>query len=131
MTVTAQNDPRFARGSGFFEVIGLGAVAGSLFGYATAWEGIGLYKTHGFLMPKTLWAVIHATGIFPPEYMPILAGGAVVGMALGAIAGYKAGYASGEIHIRGRELTRKSSDAAMPWTACSRRSRACAARAWP
>lgn len=112
MTVTAQNDPRFARGSGFFEVIGLGAVAGSLFGYATAWEGIGLYKTHGFLMPKTLWAVIHATGIFPPEYMPILAGGAVVGMALGAIAGYKAGYASGEIHIRGRELTRKSSDAA-------------------
>ena len=112
MTVTAQNDPRFARGSGFFEVIGLGAVAGSLFGYATAWEGVGLYKTHGFLMPKTLWAVIHASGVFPPEYMPILAGSAVLGLTLGAIAGYKAGSTSGEIHIRGRELTRNPRDAA-------------------
>ena len=112
MTVTAQNDPRFARGSGFFEVIGLGAGLGAITGYATAWEGIGLYKTHGFLMPKTLWSIIHATGIFPPEYMPVLVGGACLGLTLGAIAGYKAGSTSGEIHIRGRELTHKSRDAA-------------------
>ncbi|MDA8153616.1 MAG: type IV secretion system DNA-binding domain-containing protein [Acidithiobacillus sp.] len=109
---TAQNDPRFARGSGFFEVIGIGAVAGSLFGYGLAWEGIGLYKTHGFLLPKTLLAVIHASGVFPHAYMPILAGGAVAGLALGAIAGYKAGGMSGEIHVRGRELTRNPRDAA-------------------
>lgn len=112
MTVTAQNDPRFARGSGFFEVIGLGAGLGAIVGYATSWEGIGLYKTHGFLMPKTLWSIIHATGVFPPEYMPALVGGACLGLTLGAIAGYKAGATSGEIHIRGRELTRKPGDAA-------------------
>ena len=112
MTVTAQNDPRFARGSGFFEVIGMGATVGALAGYASAWEGIGLYKTHGFLMPKTLLAVIHASGIFPPEYMPILASGACLGLTLGAIAGYRAGATPGEIHVRGRELTRKPGDAA-------------------
>lgn len=112
MTVTAQNDPRFARGSGFFEVIGMGAVGGTLVGYATAWEAIGLYKTRDFLMPKTLWAVIHSAGVFPPEYMPVLVGGAVLGLTLGAIAGYKAGATSGEIHLRGRELTRKPGDAA-------------------
>ncbi|MDA8151599.1 MAG: type IV secretion system DNA-binding domain-containing protein [Acidithiobacillus sp.] len=81
-------------------------------GYATAWEGVGLWKTHGFLMPKTLWAIIHSSGIFPPEYMIPLASGACLGLTLGAIAGYRAGYVPGEVHIRGRELTRRSSDAA-------------------
>lgn len=106
MTVTAQNDPRFARGSGFFEVIGMGATVGALAGYATSWEGIGLWKTHGFLMPKTLWAVIHASGIFPPEYMIPLASGACLGLTLGAIAGYRAGYVPGEVHIRGSQITK-------------------------
>lgn len=108
MTVTAQNDPRFTRGSGFFEVIGLGSTVGALAGYATSWEGIGLYETHSFLMPETLWSVIRFAGIFPPEYMVPLVSGACLGLALGAIAGYRAGYTPGEIHIRGSRLTHKN-----------------------
>uniref|UniRef100_E6Q9Y8 Putative Type IV secretory pathway, VirD4 component n=1 Tax=mine drainage metagenome TaxID=410659 RepID=E6Q9Y8_9ZZZZ len=107
MTVSGQNDPRFAKGSGFLELIGLGAVGGALAGYAAGWEAVGLWKTHGFLMPKTLFAAIHYIGILPHEYMIPLATGGVLGLVAGGVLGYRGGYIPSEIHIRGSQLTRR------------------------
>lgn len=107
MTTSGQNDPRFQSGSGFFEVIGLGAAVGTLAGYVAGWEAVGLWKTHGFLMPKTLFAAIHSIGILPPEYMIPLVSGGVLGLVTGGVLGYLGGYIPSEIHIRGSQLTRK------------------------
>ena len=107
MTTSGQNDPRFQSGSGFFEVIGLGAAVGTLAGYVAGWEAVGLWKTHGFLMPKTLFAAIHSIGILPPEYILPLVSGGVLGLVSGGVLGYRAGYIPSEIHIRGSQLTRK------------------------
>lgn len=99
------NDPRFQQNSGFFEVIGLGAAAGSVAGYAAAWEAVGIYKTGSFLAPRTILAAIHAAGILPHAYLPILAGGVLTGAVAGAMAGWRAGATPHEIHIRGSQLT--------------------------
>ena len=104
---TGPNDPRFQSGSGFFEVVGLGAVAGAAVGYFSAWEIIGIGKGAGFLSPNTIMAAIHQAGIFPHAYIPILAAGAAIGVFTGGISGFFAGNISAEIHIRGSQLTRK------------------------
>ena len=104
---TGPNDPRFQTGSGFFEVIGLGAVAGAAAGYFAAWEMVGLWKGAGFLYPRTILAAIHQAGILPHAYVPILAAGAAVGVCAGGVMGFFAGNISSEIHIRGSQLTRK------------------------
>ncbi|MHB1632159.1 MAG: type IV secretory system conjugative DNA transfer family protein [Acidithiobacillus sp.] len=108
MTVSGQNDPRFAQGSGFLESIGMGAGVGALAGYVIAWETVGLWKTHELLTPKTLWAAIHSLGILPPEYVIPLACGAGLGALAGALAGFLGGNIPAEIHIRGSQLTRQS-----------------------
>ena len=101
------NDPRFQAGSGFFEVIGLGAVVGGAVGYFTGWETVGIWKGAGFISPSTIVAAIHQAGILPHAYMPIFAGGAGIGAMAGGVAGFLAGNISAEIHIRGSQLTRK------------------------
>lgn len=106
------NDPRFAQNSGFLEVIGLGAGVGALAGYLAAWEAVGLYKTGGLMTPGTLFSAIHAAGVLPRTYLPILAAGAVAGAVIGAIGGYKAGNVPHEIHVRGRKLTYSPREAA-------------------
>ena len=107
MTTSGQNDPRFQSGSGFFEVIGLGAAVGALAGYIAGWEAVGLWKTHGVLMPKTLFSVIQQGGILPHQYMIPLACGAGIGALTGSVAGFFGGNIPPEIHIRGSQLTRK------------------------
>lgn len=107
MTVSGQNDPRFAQGSGFLESIGMGAGVGALAGYITGWEAVGLWKTRELLMPKTLWAAIYSLGILPHEYVIPLACGAGLGALAGAVAGFVGGNIPAEIHIRGSQLTRK------------------------
>ncbi|WP_191088508.1 type IV secretion system DNA-binding domain-containing protein, partial [Acidithiobacillus caldus] len=107
MTTSGQNDPRFAKGSGFFELIGLGAGIGTLAGYLVGWESVGLWKTGGLLFPHTLLSVIHHSGILPPQYLPVLATGGVLGLVTGGVLGYRGGYIPSEIHIRGSQLTRK------------------------
>ena len=107
MSTSGQNDPRFQQGSGFFELIGMGAAFGTLAGYVTGWEGVGLWKTHGLLMPKTLFSAIHSLGILPHQYMIPLAAGAGIGALTGAAAGFFGGNIPSEIHIRGSQLTRK------------------------
>ena len=99
------NDPRFAQNSGFFEMVGLGAGAGAIAGYLSAWEAVGLYKTGGLLSPHTLFSAIHTAGILPPAYLPVLAAGAGLGAIAGAGAGWRGGNIPHEIHIRGRKLT--------------------------
>ena len=111
-TYSGPIDPRFAQNSGFFELIGMGAAAGTLAGYLAGWEGVGLYKTGALLSPHTLFAAIHQAGILPHAYMPVLAIGAGIGAVAGAVAGYAAGNVPHEIHIRGRELTHNPRDAA-------------------
>jgi hypothetical protein len=101
------NDPRFQQNSGFLEMVGIGAGAGTFAGYLTAWEAIGLYKTHEFLAPDTLFAAIHAAGILPHAYLPILAAGAGLGAIAGAVAGWRGGNIPHEIHVRGSQLTSK------------------------
>ena len=101
---TGPNDPRFAQGSGFFEVIGLGTVAGAATGYTGAWEAIALMKSGAFLPPKAILAAIHAAGIMPPQFAPYLAAGAAIGAITGAAIGYFAADIKHEIHIRGRRL---------------------------
>ncbi|MHB9043097.1 type IV secretion system DNA-binding domain-containing protein [Acidithiobacillus sp.] len=107
MSYSGPNDPRFQTGSGFFEVIGLGTVAGAAAGYFAAWEIIGIWKGAGFLYPRTILAAIHQAGILPHAYLPILAAGAGIGAMSGGIVGFLAGNISAEIHIRGSQLTRK------------------------
>ena len=104
---TGPNDPRFQTGSGFFEVIGLGAAVGAASGYFAGWETVGLWKGAGFLSPNTIMAAIHQAGIFPQAYIPILAAGAAIGVFTGGALGFFAGNISAEIHIRGSQLTRK------------------------
>lgn len=106
------NDPRFQQNSGFFEMVGLGTGAGALAGYVSGWEAVGLYKTHEFLAPDTLFAAIHQAGILPHAYMPILAAGAGLGAITGAVAGWRGGNIPHEIHIRGRKLTHNAKVAA-------------------
>ena len=104
---TGPNDPRFQTGSGFFEVIGLGAAVGAASGYFAGWEFVGIWKGAGFLSPGTIIAAIHQTGIFPQSFALPLSAGAAVGVFAGGILGFFAGNISAEIHIRGSQLTRK------------------------
>ena len=99
------NDPRFARGSGFLEMICLGAAAGALFGYGLGWEGTGVWTGAGLLTPATIWAAIREAGLFPPAYSLVLAGGAAAGGLLGGALGWKLGNVPSEIHIRGSKIT--------------------------
>ncbi|OCX73816.1 hypothetical protein A6M27_07670 [Acidithiobacillus thiooxidans] len=101
---TGPNDPRFAQGSGFFEVIGLGTVAGAVAGYSGAWEAIALAKAGVLLPPKAIFAAIHTAGIMPPQLAPYLAAGAAIGTIAGAAIGYFAADIRHEIHVRGRRL---------------------------
>lgn len=98
------NDPRFARGSGFFETIGIGAAIGGAIGYLTGWEGIALYEIDRFLPPHALFSNIHQLGILPHPYLLPLASGLMLGGLLGAAAGYRLGHIPHEIHVRGRKL---------------------------
>ena len=100
------NDPRFQTGSGFFEVVGLGTVAGGAVGYFAGWETVGLWKGAGFLSPGTIMAAIHQVGILPHEYLPIIAGWSGIGALAGGVVGFLAGNISAEIHIRGSQLTK-------------------------
>ncbi|OCB03743.1 hypothetical protein BBC27_06570, partial [Acidithiobacillus ferrivorans] len=109
---TGPNDPRFTSGSGFFEVLGLGAVAGTVIGYSSVWEAISLYKTHQFMTPGSIMKIIHEAGIMPHEFVIPLAAGAAVGLLCGAFAGWKLADIPHEIHIRGRKLTHSSKDVA-------------------
>ncbi|MDA8377922.1 MAG: type IV secretion system DNA-binding domain-containing protein [Planctomycetia bacterium] len=99
------NDPRFASGSGFLQIVGLGAGAGLLCGYAAIWEAISLYKTSHFLSLASILKIIHTAGVMPPAYAAPLAAGGVVGLAAGAALGWKIGDIPAEIHVRGRKLT--------------------------
>ena len=105
-STTGPNDPRFASGSGFLQIVGLGAVGGLVTGYSAIWEAISLYKTSHFLSPASLLTIIHTAGVMPPEYAAPLAAGAALGLIAGAAAGWKLGDIPGEIHIRGSQLTR-------------------------
>ncbi|MBE7566833.1 type IV secretion system DNA-binding domain-containing protein [Acidithiobacillus sp. HP-11] len=98
------NDPRFATGSGFLELIGIGGIGGTLLGYAGAWESIALVKTGALLAPKAILEAVRIAGLMPPDYMPYLAAGAGIGAIAGAVAGYFIGDLKQEIHIRGRQL---------------------------
>jgi hypothetical protein len=108
---TGPNDPR-QTGSGFFEVIGLGAAVGAASGYFAGWEFVGIWKGAGFLSPGTIIAAIHQTGIFPQSFALPLSAGAAVGVFAGGILGFFAGNISAEIHIRGRKLTYSASEVA-------------------
>ncbi len=102
------NDPRFQSGSGFFEVIGLGAGVGAIVGYCAAWETVALARGVGLLTPSSIWSAIHQVGVFPPYLSLPLAVGAAFGLACGAGLGLFVGNISAEIHIRGSQLTRKA-----------------------
>ena len=108
-STTGPNDPRFASGSGFLQIVGLGAVGGLALGYSAIWEAISLYKTAHLLSPAAIFQIIHTAGVMPPEYAAPLAAGAAVGLIAGATVGWKLGDIPGEIHIRGSQLTRKPS----------------------
>ena len=105
-TTTGPNDPRFASGSGFLQIVGLGAVGGLALGYSAIWEAIALYKTAHFLSPASLLTIIHTAGVMPPAYAAPLAMGAAVGLMAGAALGWRLGDIPGEIHVRGSQLTR-------------------------
>lgn len=105
-STTGPNDPRFAAGSGFLPIVGLGAVGGFVAGYMAIWEAISLYKTAHFLSPASLYQIIHEVGIMPSEYAAPLAMGAAVGLMAGAAMGWKLGDIPAEIHVRGSQLTR-------------------------
>ncbi|MBW9248910.1 MAG: type IV secretion system DNA-binding domain-containing protein [Acidithiobacillus ferriphilus] len=106
MSTTGPNDPRFSAGSGFLQIVGLGAVGGLVTGYSAIWEAISLYKTSSFLSPASLYQIIHTAGFMPSEYAAPLAAGAAVGLLAGAVLGWKLGDIPGEVHIRGSQLTR-------------------------
>ncbi|MBU2844478.1 type IV secretion system DNA-binding domain-containing protein [Acidithiobacillus ferriphilus] len=103
---TGPNDPRFSAGSGFLQIVGLGAVGGLVTGYSAIWEAISLYKTDHLLTPASLLQIIHTAGVMPPSYAAPLAMGAAAGVLAGAALGWKLGDIPGEIHIRGSQLTR-------------------------
>lgn len=103
-TTTGPNDPRFASGSGFLQVVGLGAGGGLVAGYSAVWEAIALYKTSHFLSPEAIFQIIRTAGIMPHAFAMPLAAGAAIGLAVGALAGWKLGHIPGEIHVRGRKL---------------------------
>jgi hypothetical protein len=105
---TGPNDPRFVSGSGFIEIVGLGAAVGTIGGYAAIWEAIALYKSGAFLPPAALMKIIKVAGIMPHAYAAPLSMGAALGLVAGAAAGWKLGDIPGEIHVRGSRLTRKA-----------------------
>ena len=106
MSTTGPNDPRFAAGSGFLQIVGLGAVGGLTLGYSAIWEAISLYKTSSFLSPASLLTIIRTAGVMPATYAAPLAAGAAVGLLAGAALGWKLGDIPAEIHVRGSQLTR-------------------------
>ena len=106
-STTGPNDPRFASGSGFLQIVGLGAAGGLALGYSAIWEAISLYKTSHFLTPASLLQIIHEVGIMPSEYAAPLAMGAAAGLLAGAAVGWKLGDVPAEIHVRGSQLSRK------------------------
>lgn len=110
-TTTGPNDPRFASGSGFLQIVGLGAAGGLLTGYSAIWEAISLYKTSHFLSPGSILQIIKTAGIMPPEYAAPLAAGAALGLMAGAALGWKLGDIPAEIHVRGRKLTHSAREA--------------------
>ena len=105
-TTTGPNDPRFASGSGFLSIVGLGAVGGLVSGYSAIWEAISLYKTAHFLTPTAIFQIIHTAGVMPATYAAPLAAGAAVGLMAGAALGWRLGDIPAEIHVRGSQLTR-------------------------
>ena len=105
-TTTGPNDPRFTSGSGFLQIVGLGAAGGLLTGYSAIWEAISLYKTSHFLTPGSILKIIHTAGIMPHAYAAPLAAGAALGLMAGAFVGWKLGDIPAEIHVRGAQLTR-------------------------
>lgn len=105
-STTGPNDPRFATGSGFLQVVALGAVGGLALGYSAIWEAIALYKTAHLLPPGSILKIIHTAGIFPHQYAAPLAMGAAVGLTAGLFLGWKLGDIPAEIHVRGAQLTR-------------------------
>ena len=111
-TTTGPNDPRFSVGSGFLQIVGLGAIGGLITGYSAIWEAISLYKTAHFLSPASLLTIIHTAGVMPHAYAAPLAAGAAVGLLAGAALGWKLGDIPGEIHVRGRKLTHSAKEVA-------------------
>ena len=109
---TGPNDPRFSTGSGFLQIVGMGAGAGAIFGYSAIWEAISIYKTSHFLSPGSILKIIHQAGIMPPEFVMPLAAGAALGLVAGAGLGWKLGDIPHEIHIRGRKLAYSSNEVA-------------------
>lgn len=105
-TTTGPNDPRFASGSGFLQIVGLGAAGGLTIGYSGIWEAIALYKTSHFLSPGSILKIIHTAGIMPHTFAAPLAAGAALGLVAGAVLGWKLGDIPAEIHVRGARLTR-------------------------
>jgi len=105
---TGPNDPRFAAGSGFLEIVGLGGVVGTVTGYSSIWEAIALYKSGAFLSPAALMKIIKVAGIMPHAYAAPLSLGAALGLIAGGALGWKLGDIPGEIHVRGSRLTRKT-----------------------
>ena len=104
---TGPNDPRFASGSGFLQIVGLGAIGGLITGYSAIWEAVALYKTSHLLTPAAIYQIIHVAGVMPPNYAAPLAMGAAVGLLAGATLGWKLGDIPAEIHVRGSQLSRK------------------------
>ena len=111
-TTTGPNDPRFASGSGFLQIVGLGAAGGLIVGYSAIWEAISLYKTSHLLTPGSILKIIHTAGIMPPHFAAPLAAGAALGLVAGAALGWKLGDIPAEIHVRGRKLTHSAREAA-------------------
>lgn len=111
-TTTGPNDPRFTSGSGFLQIVGLGAAGGLIVGYSAIWEAISLYKTGHFLTPGSILKIIHDAGIMPSGYAAPLAAGAALGLVAGAALGWKLGDIPAEIHVRGRKLTHSAREAA-------------------
>ena len=109
---TGPNDPRFASGSGFLQIVGLGAAGGLITGYSAIWEAISLYKTGHFLTPGSILKIIHDAGIMPSGYAAPLAAGAALGLVAGAALGWRLGDIPAEIHVRGRKLTYSAREAA-------------------
>ena len=111
-TTTGPNDPRFSSGSGFLQIVGLGAAGGLITGYSAIWEAISLYKTGHFLTPGSILKIIHDAGIMPSGYAAPLAAGAAVGLVSGLFLGWKLGDIPAEIHVRGRKITHSAREAA-------------------
>jgi hypothetical protein len=109
---TGPNDPRFSTGSGFLQVVGLGAVGGLVTGYSAIWEAIALYKSAHLISPAAIFDVIKTAGIFPHIYAAPLAAGAAIGLTAGLFLGWKLGDIPAEIHVRGRKLTYSAREAA-------------------